>query len=267
MINFISFGSGSSGNCYYLFNDEDSLIIDLGVGLRTLKKYFHEYGLQFERIHDILITHDHADHVKSVGSICQKMEVRIYSTQEVHAGIDQNYCIRHKVPFSMRKYVEKNVPFDMGNFHVTPFEVPHDSNDNVGYKIEYKGLVFCIITDAGHVTDDIKQMISDSNYLVIESNHDEEMLEAGPYPQHLKYRISSPYGHLSNRACADALCENATEKLRHVWLCHLSDENNHPELARDTVAQILRAHGIVPGVDFGLDVLRRKAPSEIFELK
>lgn len=96
------------------------------------------------------------------------------------------------------------------------------------------------------------------------------MLESGPYPQHLKDRIAGPYGHQSNRECAQALVDCATPKLRHVWLCHLSDENNHPDLAEKQVKQILREHGIVagkePGADFDLDVLKRKTPSEIFDL-
>ena len=100
----------------------------------------------------------------------------------------------------------------------------------------------------------------------IEANHDKEMLLNGPYPEHLKRRIVSGNGHLSNRACGETLAENATPALRHVWLCHLSEENNHPELARKTVESILRTVGIVPGVDFQLDVLGRKTPSEVIEL-
>ena len=112
----------------------------------------------------------------------------------------------------------------------------------------------------------MKLYINDANYLVIEANHDEEMLKSGPYPQYLKDRVHSARGHLSNKDCALALAENATPELRHVWLCHLSEENNHPELARKTVEMILQSYGIVPGKDFQLDVLKRKVPSEIYEL-
>jgi phosphoribosyl 1,2-cyclic phosphodiesterase len=112
----------------------------------------------------------------------------------------------------------------------------------------------------------MKQYIQRANYLVIEANHDEEMLFGGPYPQYLKDRVSSEIGHLSNKACAQALVENVTPNMKHVWLCHLSEENNHPELARKTVEMILRDAGIIPGKDFLLDVLRRKTPSDIYEL-
>ena len=122
------------------------------------------------------------------------------------------------------------------------------------------------MTDAGHVTEEMKGYIKEANYLVLEANHDEEMLIGGPYPQYLKERVQSDKGHLSNKACAIALAENASQELRHVWLCHLSQENNHPELARKTVEFILGSYGIVAGKDFKLDVLKRKTPSDIFDL-
>lgn len=267
MLKFISFGSGSSGNCYCLFTENDGLMIDSGVGIRILKKHFREYGLSLSAIHHILITHDHADHVKSVDSISRDYNLPVYATHKVHVGIEQNYCVRNKIAPERVEIVEKDVSIQVGEFIVTPFEVPHDSSDNVGYKIEHGGITFCLITDAGHLTEEMKQSIGEANYLVIEANHDEEMLASGPYPQHLQTRISGPTGHLSNNDCATALTENATEHLRHVWLCHLSGENNHPELARKTVEHMLRSHGIIAGKDFLLDVLKRKTPSLLYDLE
>ena len=107
----------------------------------------------------------------------------------------------------------------------------------------------------------MKQLISKANYLVIEANHDTEMLMGGTYPAYLKERISGLYGHLSNADCANAIVENATPEIRQVWLCHLSEENNHPELARITVEHALRRHGIIAGTDFMLEVLKRNNPS------
>jgi phosphoribosyl 1,2-cyclic phosphodiesterase len=170
------------------------------------------------------------------------------------------------VPSTLVKIIEKDVPVEIGDFLVTPFRVPHDSTDNVGYRIECQGVVFCMMTDVGFLSDEMKPMISDANYLVLEANYDEEMLKAGPYPEHLKARIVGTGGHLSNVECGKALAENASPALRHVWLCHLSEENNHPELARKTVEQVLRSYGIAPGKDFELDVLKRKMPTGIFEL-
>lgn len=267
MLNFISFGSGSSGNCYYLHTATDGLIIDAGIGIRTLKKHFKDYGLNRSLVHNILITHDHADHVKAVGCIGNDMNIPVYTTEAVHAGIRRNYCVQQKINPTLVRSIEKGVTFELGQFRVTPFNVPHDSADNVGYCIEHNDVVFCLITDAGTVTDEMKTYIRKANYLVLEANHDEEMVKNGPYPQHLKRRILSDSGHLSNTACAKALVENATEALRKVWLCHLSEENNHPELARKTIESILRAAGIAVGEQFDIEVLKRTVPSGIYELE
>ena len=266
MLRFISFGSGSSGNSYYLYTETDSLLIDVGVGIRALKKHFHNYGLRFEDVHHILITHDHADHVKSVGSLSTDYHLPVYATRKIHVGIERNYCVRKKIAPNHVHVIEKGVPLNVGEFKVTPFGVPHDSTDNVGYFVECEGVTFCLITDVGHITEEMHDFIGRSNYLVIEANHSEEMLQQGHYPQYLKDRILGPNGHLSNVACGQALADYASPALRHVWLCHLSEENNHPELARKTVEQILRSKGIVVGKDFELEVLRRKTPSEIYKL-
>ena len=266
MLRFISFGSGSSGNSYYLYTETDSILIDVGVGIRSLKKHFHNYGLRFEDVHHIFITHDHADHVKSVGSLSTDYHLPVYATRKIHVGIERNYCVRKKIAPNHVHVIEKGVPLNVGEFKVTPFGVPHDSTDNVGYFVECEGVTFCLITDVGHITEEMHDFIGRSNYLVIEANHSEEMLQQGHYPQYLKDRILGPNGHLSNVACGQALADYASPGLRHVWLCHLSEENNHPELARKTVEQILRSKGIVVGKDFELEVLRRKTPSEIYKL-
>lgn len=266
MLKFISFGSGSSGNCYYIYTENDGLMIDAGVGIRTLKKHFRDYGLSLSQIHHLFITHDHADHIKCVGSISHDLHLPVYATELVHKGIDRNYCVSRKVDPVDRHLVEPETSMKVGDFVVTPFSVPHDSSDNVGYMIEAEGVSLCIITDAGRITDGMASYITRCNYLVIEANHDREMLMHGPYPAHLKERISNGSGHLNNTACGEAIANHMSEQLRHVWLCHLSEENNHPELARKTVEAILRSYGIVAGKDLELDVLKRTMPTGIFEL-
>ena len=166
---------------------------------------------------------------------------------------------------SCMRYVEKEETLRFRDFHITPFEVPHDGNDNVGYFIECDGKRFCFITDLGHITDTVASYITRAHYLVIEANYDEEMLAHGPYPQYLKERISGPNGHLSNKTTAQFLANNLTEDLKYIWLCHLSRENNHPELAYKTVEWELRGVGIIPGKDLYLAALKRTTPSELFE--
>lgn len=266
MLKFISFGSGSSGNCYYLYTETDGLMIDVGIGTRTLRKYFSDYGLSLSDIKAILITHDHADHVKSVGSLSSDLCVPVYSTAAVHHGIEENYCVRKKIRPGYERYIEHGETFMINDFEVTSFRVPHDSTDNNGYRVRYGDTTFCLITDAGKVTDEMKPFITEADYLVLESNYELGELQRGPYPQYLKDRIVSERGHLSNAECGMALAENASPNLKHVWLAHLSEENNHPELARKTVELVLRDYCIIAGKDFMLDVLKRRTPSEIYNL-
>lgn len=266
MLKFISFGSGSSGNCYYLYTETEALMIDIGIGTRSLKKHFSDYGLNLSSISAILITHDHADHVKSVGSLSSELFLPVYSTAAVHHGIEENYCVRKKIKPGYERYIEAGEVFNVGSFEITTFRVPHDSSDNIGYQVRYNDITFCLMTDIGRVTDEMKPFITNANYLVIEANYELERLQHGPYPQYLKDRIVSGNGHLSNIKCAEAIAENASPELKHVWLAHLSEENNHPELARKTVEMKLREYGIIAGKDFKLEVLKRKNPSEIYDL-
>lgn len=266
MLNFISFGSGSSGNCYFLYTGTEGLMIDIGIGIRTLRKHMHEFGLSLKDIHYLLITHDHADHIKSVGSLSKEGNIPVFTTHAVHEGIVKNRYVKSKIPLSAVKNIEKCETRRLGAFKVTAFGVPHDSTDNVGYRIECEDVVLCLMTDVGHVTDEMKGMISEADYLIIEANHDEEMLQNGPYPHYLKQRIMSENGHLSNHNCGIAVAENATPRLKHVWLCHLSEENNHPILARKTVEDILLSYGVVVDKDFELDVLKRTMPTGPFRL-
>lgn len=263
---FISFSSGSSGNCYLLRSDGATLLLDAGLSPRKVKQYFSNYGLSLSDVDAILITHDHTDHIKGAGLLADECQCPVYTTLAVHEGMGRNYCMTHKVPQPLRRVVEKEVAFRLGDFMVTPFDVPHDSSDCVGYEIQCGDVMFAFITDAGHVTERIRQAVSRANYLVLEANHDVNMLMMGPYPAHLKGRISGEKGHLANETGARLVAEYATPALRHLWLCHLSEENNHPELARKTYEQVLSEYGIKGGTDFSLTVLKRLVPSEMYDL-
>ena len=241
-------------------------MIDAGIGFKLLKRHVSMYELPWERMRGLFITHDHADHIKSVGKLTADYQIPVYGTALVHDGISRNYCVSPRLKSECRQFLEADVPLQLGDFTVTAFQIPHDSTECVGYRVEACGVRFCLVTDIGHVTERVKEEVSKANYLVLESNHDHEMLMSGPYPAYLKGRISGPTGHLSNHEAGELLANSSSPLLRHVWLCHLSEENNHPELARKTVDGILRSYGIIPGVDFQLDVLRRKVPSQVYEL-
>ena len=259
---FISFGSGSSGNCYYLLEDGIGLIIDAGIGIRSFKKYFREYGFTYPTLKAILVTHDHTDHVKAVGALSGEYNLEVFATEEVHKGILNNYYTHKKVrPELCRTYLPGD-DWSIGPFHITTFTVPHDASHNCGYFIETATTNFCFITDAGSFTPEMISFIRRARNLVIEANYDAAMLDEGPYPLHLKKRIKAPTGHACNAETARILEENLATTTENIWLCHLSEENNHPELARKTIAQALERSECKSQ----LHVLRRRIPSGPFEL-
>ncbi|MEG0648087.1 MAG: MBL fold metallo-hydrolase, partial [Bacteroides sp.] len=188
-LSFLSLASGSSGNCYYLGTSEYGVLIDAGIGIRTIKKVLKDKGIDFNKIVAVLITHDHADHIKTVGYLGEKLSLPIYTTELVHLGIDKSRYVEETL-YQSRKIIKKEVPFMIRDFRITAFEVPHDSSDNVGYHIEYGEHKFTFATDVGHITETVSKYMSMANHLIIEANYDEEMLYFGSYPAFLKERVS-----------------------------------------------------------------------------
>lgn len=262
-VKFISLASGSSGNCYYLGTDHYGILIDAGIGIRTIRKTLKEINIPIDSIKAVFVTHDHADHIKAVGHLGEKFHIPIYTTAQIHEGINRSYCMTEKL-HSSAHFLEKEEPMTLEDFRIESFEVPHDGTDNVGYCVEIGGKVFSFLTDLGEITPTAAKYILKANYLILEANYDEEMLKMGPYPKYLKERISSNTGHMCNADTADFLAENITEHLRYIWLCHLSKDNNHPELAYKTVEWKLKNKGVIVGKDVQLLALKRNTPSELY---
>lgn len=265
-IKFLSLASGSSGNCYYLSDGKTSILIDGGLGIRSVKKIFKEYSLCLEDVKAVFITHDHADHIKAVGHLAGKHNLPVFTTKEVHEGIQKSYCMTEKLSEKHKMIINKGDTIKLNDIIITCFEVPHDATDNVGYCINIGGKNFTFITDIGRITPVITQFVKNSDYLVMEANYDMTMLANGPYPTHLKERIASGTGHLCNRELAKFIAENFTPRLKNLWLCHLSKDNNHPELALKTVETALNERGIINGKDIKIIPLRRTSPTGIFEI-
>lgn len=264
---FRSFASGSSGNCYYLGTHTWGILIDCGIAARMIQKDLREMGLDFANIMGVLITHDHADHIRAVGTLGEKVHLPIYSTRIIHEGINRNYGVQLKLRTSQR-YFEKGKPWELNGMVINTFSVSHDSSECVGYVIDYAGQRFMIATDCGEPNDEMEAYMRTANHIVIEANHDEQMLLNGPYPTYLKQRILSPKGHQSNAMCAQLIADNYHEGMRNVFLCHLSHENNDPQLALETVTDILLEEaGVVVGEDLFVAPLERLSPSPIYELK
>jgi phosphoribosyl 1,2-cyclic phosphodiesterase len=208
----------------------------------------------------VIITHEHIDHIKALGVLADKIKIPVYATQDVHIGVTNNHRIR-MLPSDKCMIIEKDVPFQLNDFRITPFEVPHDSLDNVGFFMECFKHSFTFVTDIGHITPTVSNYACRANHLVIEANYHESMLQEGTYPQRLKKRIAGENGHLSNQAVAEFLASNYHPHLKNIWLCHLSGENNHPELARKTVSERMHENGIRVDKDVSVHVLNRTMPT------
>lgn len=242
------------------------ILIDAGIGIRNMKKRLVEAGLDFEQIWGVLITHDHIDHVRSVGSVAIRHHIPVYTTAEVHKGIARNPMVGSKA-IPSPQYIQKGETVEIGGFEVTAFAVSHDGSDNVGYSVTYNGQRFTIATDLGYICENSSPYIKQANYLVLEANYDTQMLETGRYPRYLKNRISSRTGHLSNDEAARFIADNYAPHLKHIYLCHLSQENNMPELAYKIVERELTAKNIIVGKDVLLQTLPRTTSSEVFILE
>ena len=257
-------GSGSSGNCYYLGTNDYGILIDAGVGIRTVQKALREYGVSFHKIVAVLVTHDHADHIKTIGCFGDKFNIPVYTTETIHEGILRNRVVQASL-LQTKRVIKKDEPFSIHDFWITAFEVPHDSVGNVGYHIQFDEQTFVLITDIGSITDKIIEYARKANHLVIEANYDEQMLQTGKYPYYLKQRIANGMGHLSNRLSAQFIANIYNEQMKNIWLCHLSQDNNHPEIAFKTVEQALSANGGIVGKNVKLETLSRYKVSGLRE--
>ena len=271
MFKFISLGSGSCGNCYYLNYDGYGLLIDLGLSIRNFKKLFSDYGQAIAQIKAILITHDHTDHVKAVGALSRDFRIPVYTSQLVHDSIMHNHFVSKKIPLDLQHCIKRAEPFELGPFTITSFGVPHDSADNNGYIIRTpNNKCFVLLTDVGRFTDEMPAIIHQATHLVIESNYDAAMLPAGHYPLRLQNRISGGNGHISNAETATFLAQHIDrERIERIWLCHLSAENNRPSVAYEKCADVLTQSGFVlegDNRDFLLEVLPRRTPTLVMEL-
>ncbi|GHT50785.1 MBL fold hydrolase [Bacteroidia bacterium] len=266
ILRFLSLASGSSGNCYYLGTPEYGILFDAGISFRSIKKILKDNGIGLEQILAVFITHDHADHIKSVGDLGERYGLPVYATPEVHQGIDNSHYINEKLHTS-RRIIEKDLPVFIREFKITAFEVPHDATDCVGYFVQYKEQKYVLATDVGHIDETVGAYIRMANHLVVESNYDREMLSQGNYPVFLKERITNGKGHLCNADVAEFLAANFNLHLRNIWLCHLSRDNNHPELAYKTVELAFRKYGLRIGTDVNITALKRNIPSELFVLE
>lgn len=260
MLKFMSFTSGSCGNCYYFGDGEDGLLIDAGISLRRLKRILEENNLSFDSFSAILVTHDHLDHIRHLGAFCKRLSKPVYASETLHNALASHTFTRDHIG-ACRRVLASDQWNKIGKYDVHYFVVPHDATQTVGYAIESEGERFVIMTDIGRMTDEAVEFSLSASNLVIESNYDIDMLLGGPYTHELKMRIIQGCGHLSNDECASALRRIVHKGLKNVFLCHLSENNNTPELAHKCVSKALSDYP-----ETSLRCLPRRYPSALFNL-
>lgn len=229
--------SGSTGNTIVLDFAGTRLLVDAGISTRRIKNGLAEVGLQPEDIDGVFLTHEHRDHVNGLATLTKKYRLPVYATAKTW----ENMFCRAAIPDECCRMLTENV--SLGCVNVRPFAISHDAAAPVGYSFYTKDLKCTVATDLGFVTEGVRAALDHSDVLVLESNHDVEMLQEGSYPWHLKRRILSNRGHLSNVDAAWAIARMAKKDATHVLLAHLSQENNCPELAKKTVAGIVEEQG------------------------
>lgn len=260
----MSFSSGSCGNCYYLGDDNGGLLVDAGVSLRRLKKGLEENGLCFDSFDGVLVTHDHLDHIRHLGSFCKRLQKPVYTTPILHSALARHSFTASTIA-SCRKDVQEGEWTTIGAFRVRPFEMPHDATQTVGYAIMVNDRKFVIMTDIGRMTDEAVSFARQADTVVVESNYDMDMLMGGPYTYDLKMRIVQGNGHLSNDECASAIKRFYHDGLKNIFLCHLSENNNTRDLAYACSMAAIDELGVEHGA-VSLRCLPRTRPSELFVL-
>ncbi|SFE92036.1 MBL fold metallo-hydrolase [Sunxiuqinia elliptica] len=224
-IEICALASGSNGNCYYIGNDKEALLVDAGLSARQLQMRLAERQIDQRKIKAVLITHEHSDHCRGARVLGKRFQIPVYLTKKTFLAMRK--AVQPETP----RWFEPNQDFQVGEFLVTPFAKQHDAADACSFRISYAGKHVGVMTDIGEACDRVKEQFSQCHAVFLESNYDHDMLMNGPYPYYLKQRVSSSRGHLSNEQACDLLQDHAGAELHTIFLSHLSGENNTPEKA------------------------------------
>jgi len=263
-LSFCSFSSGSSGNCYLVRSDETAILIDAGISCKRIIEGLEKTGTSKDQVSGILLTHEHSDHVKGLRVLTKRLgNVKALANRQTWDNVDRS-------EFSDRcETFVTGETFQLGNIQVKPFRIFHDAAEPVGFSFLCGGRKLSLLTDTGCVDDSIIGEICDADTLVLEANHEEQLLMYGSYPYYLKRRILSDVGHLSNKAAAETLCRllYGYQKSRRVLFAHLSKENNFPECVYQTVKNTLfeREH-YLDEESLKMDILMRDCISTIYSV-
>jgi phosphoribosyl 1,2-cyclic phosphodiesterase len=241
-MHYVALASGSKGNCHALSDGERTLLIDAGISLRQLRQRLDAVGWHAAQVQGLALTHEHSDHIGALGVILRRTEWTILATADTRQAAERAQGI--EIPAERWLELKAGHPRDWEGWRVLPFALPHDAADPVAYRVEAGGHACAVVTDLGHPTALVADHLQNLDLLVLEANHDVDMLREGDYPPQLKARILSRVGHLSNASMAELLGRACSSQLKQVVLAHLSESNNHPELARFAAEEVLRGSSV-----------------------
>mgnify|MGYP001294641332 CR=1 FL=1 len=240
-LRFTVLASGSTGNATIVQGNGATVMVDAGLSARKLEALMAERGVTGHHLDALLVTHEHSDHIKGLGAIARKYGLRVFANEATWNAMERQVG---QIEPEKRVVIETGETIDFGGMKVQSYPISHDAAEPVGFCFYEDGEKLSLATDLGYVSDKVKHQIEDSDVLVLEANHDTEMLRMGRYPWNIKRRILGDTGHLSNVAAGEALCELLTDRTKRVYLAHLSLDHNLHDLARLTVIQQLEDRGI-----------------------
>lgn len=271
-----SIASGSSGNCIYVGSDATHLLVDVGISGKRTEEGLRELDLSMQDIDGIFITHEHTDHIAGLGVLARKYSVPIFATRGTIAAIKKTASVG-EIPEELFQTVYADEKVIVKDIVCNPMRISHDAAEPVAYRISHGKKKVGIVTDLGTYNDYTVECLKEMDALLLEANHDVNMLQVGPYPYYLKQRILGDRGHLSNERAGQLLCDLLHDKLQAVMLGHLSKENNLPELAYESVRvevtmackskeQSGEAFSSIKTSDFPMYVASRSKPSKIIHI-
>lgn len=259
MIRFCSLSSGSSGNCIFIGTETTRILIDAGISGKRIEDSLCAFGECGQNINALLITHEHCDHIQGAGIVSRRFHVPVYATK----GTWDNMYLG-KIDENNKKIIDpEKGSFNIGDIIVKPFRTPHDAAEPVAYTFFTNGHKLAVATDIGHITREICDNIEGSELVLLESNHDLNMLKYGSYPRDLRMRIAGDLGHLSNDNASEFASYLAEKGTKIIVLGHLSHENNTPTLAYDTLCSKLRDRGFENGKEVSVYVAKRDVPMKM----
>ena len=262
MLKFCSLYSGSSGNCLYVESNNSKILIDAGTSSKKICEGLQYINSSIEKIDAILVTHEHSDHVQSIGNLSKKYNIPVYANYETWNAMEKQ---KEKISIENIKFFENDKDFLLQDLTIHPFSTPHDAANPCGFNIHNGKRKLSIATDLGHMDNQLLSKLEQSSFILLESNYDPEILKVSKYPFHLKTRIAGPNGHLSNATAGKTISTLMKKNLKEVMLGHLSKENNFPELAYQTVAEeLMNSNNDINSIK--LSVASRFEPTKIITI-